>query len=71
VKTASEVEHALEELEAWARDQGALKKHVIDELYKLKKEVCFVCCFAFLQFIGLSSWAVSGGGSIHPSELFV
>lgn len=39
MKLASEIDQALDELDAWTRDQGALKKHVIDEIYKLKKEV--------------------------------
>jgi hypothetical protein len=39
VKTAAEVEQALEELDVWTRDNSTSKKHMIDELYKLKKEV--------------------------------
>ncbi len=39
VKMAAEVDAALDELETWNREQGGLKKHIIDELYKLKKEV--------------------------------
>ncbi len=39
VKLAAEVDQAAEELEAWSRDQSAMKKHMVDEVYRLKKEV--------------------------------
>jgi hypothetical protein len=38
-KLAADVDAAMDELEGWCKDQGAVKKHMVDEVYRLKKEV--------------------------------
>ncbi len=39
VKLAADVEQAMDELDGWCKDQTAVKKHMVDEVYRLKKEV--------------------------------